>query len=138
LTPFCGCCWTRRRTAHPSRISPATSQTSPPTASASQPSGRNIAQIIARYGDKKDIILGSSAEKLFLGPITDKASRDEIADLLGQHAVQVDNRSTLAPKASAQDLQQLPRWRAVAISGSLKPALIRFEPHWRGNELAVR
>jgi hypothetical protein len=55
--------------------------------------------LIDRYGDKKDIILGSSAEKLFLGPITDKASRDEIAELLGQHAIPLGDRSTLVPKA---------------------------------------
>lgn len=92
---------------------------------------QSIAQMRDRYGDAKDTILGASTDKLFLGPITDKTTRDEIADLLGNHEVDVDDHATLAPKATAQDLQQLTWGRALVVSGSLPPAVVRFDPHWR-------
>lgn len=84
-----------------------------------------------RYGDAKDTIMGSSTDKLFLGPITDKTTREEVMDLLGNHEVDVDDHGTLAPKATAQALQQLTWGRALVVSGSLPPAVVRFEPHWR-------
>jgi hypothetical protein len=91
---------------------------------------------VAAYGVRiataKDTIIGASTDKVFLGPITDKATRDEVVDLLGRHKVEVDNHSTLAEKATAQDLQQLTWGRALVVSGSLPPAVVRFDPHWRG------
>jgi hypothetical protein len=79
--------------------------------------------------------MGASTDKLFLGPITDKTTREEVVDLLGQHKVEVDDHSTLAPKATAQDLQQLTWGRALVVSGSLPPAVVRFHPHWRDSQL---
>lgn len=95
---------------------------------------QSIAQMRDRYGDAKDTIMGSSTDKVFLGPITDKTTRDEIIDLLGNHEVDVDDHATLAPKATAQDLQQLTWGRALMVSGSLPPAMVRFNPHWRVRE----
>lgn len=91
---------------------------------------QSIAQMRDRYGDAKDTIMGASTDKLFLGPITDKTTRDEVVDLLGRQAVDVDDHSTLAEKVTAQDLQQLTWGRALMISGSLPPAVLRFHPHW--------
>ena len=92
---------------------------------------QSIAQMRDRYGDAKDAIIAASTDKVFLGPITDKATRDEIMELLGQQAVEVDDHSTLGPKATAQDLQQLSWYRALVVSGSLPPAVLRSEPYWR-------
>lgn len=92
---------------------------------------QSIAQMRDRYGDAKDAIMGASTDKVFLGPITDKTTREEIIDLLGQQEVDVDDYATLAAKATAQDLQQLTWSRALVVSGSLPPAVVRFHPHWR-------
>jgi hypothetical protein len=83
-----------------------------------------------RYGDAKDTIMGASTDKLFLGPITDMTTRDEVVGLLGQHKVDVGDHSTLSEKATAQHLQQLTWGRALVVSGSLQPAVLRFRPHW--------
>jgi type IV secretory pathway TraG/TraD family ATPase VirD4 len=88
-----------------------------------------------RYGDAKDAIMGASTDKVFLRPVTDRTTRDEVVDLLGQQTVEVDDHSTLGPKATAQDLQQLTWGRALVVSGSLPPAVVRFEPHWREDAL---
>ncbi len=95
---------------------------------------QSIAQLRDRYGDAKDAIMGASTDKVFLGPITDKSTRDEVVDLLGQHEVDVDDHATLAPKATAQDLQQLTWGRGLVVSGSRPPAVVRFHPHWRAAE----
>ncbi len=90
---------------------------------------QSVAQMRDRYGDAKDTIMAASTDKLFLGPITDKATRDEVVELLGRQKVDVADHSTLADKATAQDLQQLTWGRALVVSGSLPPAVARFYPH---------
>ncbi|MEX1140711.1 MAG: hypothetical protein WEB79_00155 [Thermoleophilaceae bacterium] len=75
--------------------------------------------------------VGASTAKIFLGPIHDATTRQEITDLLGQQPVDVDDHATLGPKASAQDLQQLKGRRALVVAGALPPAVIRWEPYWR-------
>jgi type IV secretory pathway TraG/TraD family ATPase VirD4 len=85
---------------------------------------QSIAQMRDRYGEAKDAIMGASTDKVFLGPITDMTTRDEVVELLGRHAVDVDDHSTLAEKATAQDLQQLTRGRALVVSGALPPAVL--------------
>jgi len=92
---------------------------------------QSVAQMRDRYGEAKDTIMGASTDKVFLGPITDKTTREEIIDLLGRHEVDVDDHATLAEKGTAQDLQQLTWGRALVVSGSQPPAVVRFEPHWR-------
>lgn len=92
---------------------------------------QSIAQLRDRYGDAKDAILGASTCKVFLGPITDDTTRKEVVELLGRQAVEVDDdHSTLGPLASAQDLQQLQRWRALIVAGSLPPTVVRYHPYW--------
>lgn len=91
--------------------------------------GQSIAQMRDRYGDAKDTIMGASTDKLFLGPITDKTTRDEVVGLLGRHKVDEEDHSTLTDKATAQALQQLTWGRALVVSGSLPPAVVRFNPH---------
>jgi hypothetical protein len=92
---------------------------------------QSIARTRERYGDAKDTIMGASTDKPFLGPITDKATRDEVVDLLGPGGDRIDDHSTLWAKATAQDLQQLTWGRALVASGALPPAVVRFNPHWR-------
>ena len=91
---------------------------------------QSVAQMRDRYGDAKDTIMGASTDKLFLGPITDKTTRDEVVDLLGRHQVDVGDHPTLAEKATAQGLQQLTWGRALVVSGALPPAVVQFRPHW--------
>jgi TraM recognition site of TraD and TraG len=61
---------------------------------------QSIAQMRERYGDAKDAIIGASTDKVFPGPITDKTTRDEVVELLGQQTVEVDDHSTLGPKSN--------------------------------------
>lgn len=94
-------------------------------------SWQSIAQIVDTYGEAKDAILGASTDKVFLGPITDKTTREEIIGLLGRQAVDVDDHSMLGDKATAQDLQQLTWGRGLVVSGTHPPAVVKFDPHWR-------
>ena len=47
---------------------------------------QSIAQMRDRYGEAKDTIMGASTDKLFLGPITDRTTREEVINLLGRFA----------------------------------------------------
>ncbi len=67
----------------------------------------------------------------FMGPVTDETTRRYIDGLLGQQAIDVDDHSTLGPKASSQELQQLDRSRALVVAGELPPAIVRLDPYWR-------
>lgn len=89
---------------------------------------QSVAQMRDRYCDAKDTIMGASTDKLFLGPITDKATRDEIIDLLGRHLVDIEDHATFTEKATAQGLQQLTWGRALLVSGSLPPGGIPLSP----------
>lgn len=56
---------------------------------------QSIAQIRERYGDSADSILANSTAKIFMGPITDDATRQHIASLLGDELVaQVSQTAT--------------------------------------------
>ena len=92
---------------------------------------QSLAQARDRYGEAIDTIMAASTCKLFMGPITDETTRRYIDGLLGQLPVDVDDHSTLGPKASSQELQQLDRSRALVIAGELPPAIVRLEPYWR-------
>jgi type IV secretory pathway TraG/TraD family ATPase VirD4 len=98
---------------------------------------QSIAQMRDTYGDAKDTIMAASTDKLFLGPITDDMTRNEVVGLLGRHKVELDDHSTLTDKATAQGLQQLTWGRPLVVSGSLPPAVARFHPHRREQELPV-
>jgi type IV secretory pathway TraG/TraD family ATPase VirD4 len=97
----------------------------------------SVAQMRDRYGEAKDTIMGASTDKVFLGPITDRTTREEVINLLGRETVSIDDYSTLTEKATAQALQQLTWGRALVVSGSLPPAVVRFQPHWRDRQLQI-
>jgi type IV secretory pathway TraG/TraD family ATPase VirD4 len=92
---------------------------------------QSLVQARDRYGEALDTIMAASTCKLFMGPVTDETTRRYIDGLLGQLAVEVDDHSALGSKASAQELQQLDRSRALVIAGELPPAIVRLDPYWR-------
>lgn len=92
---------------------------------------QTVSQMRARYGDAKDTIVGASTAKVFMGPITDRMTAEEISGLLGQRPVPVDDHSVLGPKASPAELQQFAPPRALVVAGTLPPAIVRSEPYWR-------
>ncbi len=109
---------------------------------------QSVAQIRERYGhDAANTILASSTAKLFMGPVTDDATRDYLGDLLGdepvaQRSITTANAGesttesvTYRPKANAAALQQLDR--AVYVQGTLPPAVVRLTPYWEERELAA-
>jgi type IV secretion system protein VirD4 len=69
---------------------------------------QSIAQMRDRYGDAKDTILSASTDKIYLGPITDNITREEVIGQLGQDTSEPNDHSPRRPKATAQDLQQPP------------------------------
>ncbi len=87
---------------------------------------QSIAQIRERYSGGADTILANSTAKLFLGPITDEATRSYVTSLLGRD----DDEPRRRPKASAAALQQLAGDRALVVLGAKTPGLIRLRPFW--------
>jgi type IV secretion system protein VirD4 len=98
------------------------------------------AQLRQRYGHDADAILANTLFKLFVGPIHDKATRDELAALLGEEHVREVTHSTdrlgmgggrserdgYRPKAGAVDLATLPDEHAVMIHRNDLPAIVRL------------
>lgn len=83
---------------------------------------QSLGQLNARYARAGDTILANSTTKLFMGPIGDRATWSYISELLG---TRTEDESTLRSRATPETLQQLGRDRAVLISGSLPPAVVR-------------
>ncbi|HYZ81503.1 MAG TPA: type IV secretory system conjugative DNA transfer family protein [Solirubrobacteraceae bacterium] len=88
---------------------------------------QSIAQLRGRYADEADTVLANSTAKLFLGPITDEATRRALVGLLGLDASR--GRSPTLESAAAA-LQQLGGERALLVCGSQLPALVRLQPFW--------
>jgi len=99
---------------------------------------QSLAQARERYGDAADSILANSTAKLFMGPITDNATRSYVEQLLGQELAEHDDHRAWRPKAPAQGLQQLGDDRALLVSGSLPPAVVKLEPFWKSRDLRGR
>ncbi len=99
---------------------------------------QSLAQARERYGDGADAILANSTAKLFMGPITDNTTRAYVEQLLGQELDEHDDHHAWRPKAPAQALQQLGDDRALLVSGSLPPAVVRLEPFWKNRQLKTR
>lgn len=99
---------------------------------------QSLAQARERYRDGADSILANSTAKLFMGPITDHTTRSYLDQLLGQELQEHDDHGTWRPKASAQALQQLGGDRALFVSGSLPPAVVKLEPYWNSRDLTAR
>jgi type IV secretory pathway TraG/TraD family ATPase VirD4 len=87
---------------------------------------QSLAQMRERYGRGSDTIIANSAAKLYLGPITDDATREHVIALLGgQH-----NRRGGPARADAAALQQLAGERALLVAGARLPALATLRPYW--------
>ncbi len=96
---------------------------------------QSLAQARERYHEGADSILANSTLKLFLGPVTDDTTRSYLDQLLGQDLHEHDDRESWRPKATAQALQQLGDDRALLISGSVPPAVVKLEPYWHSRDL---
>jgi len=103
---------------------------------------QSIAQIRARYGHEADAIIANTLCKLYLGPIVDGATRQEVQALLGEQ--EVEQTSTTSgrwgestttrheqsrPKLGGEQLAQLSGGEAIAFHGHDLPALVRL-PFW--------
>ncbi len=90
---------------------------------------QSLAQMQDRYGRGAETILANSTSKLFMGPITDEATRSYVVELLGR------TPDGDARKASAAALQQLEGDRALLIRGASLPAVLTLRPWWASGRL---
>lgn len=103
---------------------------------------QSYAQIRARYGPAADAIIANTLCKLVLGPVLDRATRDELGALRGEQ--EVEQRSTTSgrwgestttrheqprPKLGGEQLAQLGDGEAIAFHGRDLPALVKL-PFW--------
>jgi type IV secretory pathway TraG/TraD family ATPase VirD4 len=90
---------------------------------------QDLAQLHTRYGRSADTILGNSTVKLFMGPITDDATRRYVLGLL-------DERDSKHERLDASAVRQLDRDRALLVAGARLPALLTLRPYWasRGHQ----
>ena len=98
---------------------------------------QSLGQMHERYGRGSDTILANSTTKLFMGPITDDATRRYLVDLLGDEPHDDDHRRR-RPKAGAAALQQLTGDRALLVAGATPPAIVSATPWWEDKRLRVR
>jgi type IV secretion system protein VirD4 len=98
---------------------------------------QSVAQIEQRYKRDADTILASSTTKLFMGPITDRRTRETI---LGQLGDQPDpNRpGARRPIGTAQELAQLQPGRGLLFAGTNIPAITTLPGYGDIEELAPR
>lgn len=108
---------------------------------------QSLAQIRHRYGQQADAITANTLCKVFMGPIHDKATRDEIVALLGHEQVQQtshtsdsfgSSRSTTThdqsrPVISAEQLARIGEGEAIVIHHRDLPAIVRlpFYNEWK-------
>jgi hypothetical protein len=95
---------------------------------------QSMAQLQERYRHGAETVLANSTAKLFLGPITDEATRRFVTPLTS------GPREATEPRAAntARALQQLDGERALLLAGSRPPAVVRLLPWWRRRERARR
>lgn len=100
---------------------------------------QSLGQMRERYGPASDTILANSTAKLFMGPITDDATRRYVVDLLGDEYSENDPRGRRkVSKARAGALQQLAGDRALLVAGSAPPAVVRTRGWWDERRLRRR
>jgi type IV secretory pathway TraG/TraD family ATPase VirD4 len=100
---------------------------------------QSLAQIRHRYGAEADAILANALCKLFLGPIHDRVTRDEIVALLGRELVERTSRTTRGlggssttrqqherPVLAPEQLARIGEGKAVAIHGRELPAVVHL------------
>jgi type IV secretion system protein VirD4 len=104
---------------------------------------QSVAQLRHRYGQEADSVLGNALPKLFMGPIHDASTRQELMGLLGGESVTQTSRthdswgarrSTTEQehertKLAAHELAQLGDGDGVLIHGRDLPARVRL-PFW--------
>ncbi|MBI5105910.1 MAG: type IV secretory system conjugative DNA transfer family protein [Solirubrobacterales bacterium] len=88
---------------------------------------QSLAQMRERHGHGTETILANSTAKIFMGSITDEATRSYLQSLLGTEE-RDDERVT---KATSAALQQLTGDRALILSGPRLPAIAALRPHWK-------
>ena len=98
---------------------------------------QSLGQMQERYGRGSDTILANSTTKLFMGPITDDATRRYLVDMLGEEPPGDEHRRR-RPKAGAAELQQLGDGRALTVAGPIPPAIVTASPWWRQRDLRRR
>jgi type IV secretory pathway TraG/TraD family ATPase VirD4 len=91
---------------------------------------QSVAQIEERHGRGAATIMANSTNKLFLGPVTDDATRKFLMSLLGEDRRHDQRRRPAVPKAGAATLQQLSGERALLVVGDRPPAVVALTPYW--------
>ena len=102
---------------------------------------QSLAQMRERYGAASDTILANSTTKLFMGPVTDDATRRYVVDLLGDEYDRNDPRAARKvprARARASALQQLAGDRALLVAGPSPPGIVATRPWWRERALRKR
>ena len=97
-----------------------------------------LSQIYARYGvhDAK-AMLGSATTRIYMGPIDDAETRQDVAGLLGDR----DNGhgdGGRRPLASSPELIQLDPGRAILLAGANPPAVVTLDRYWEQDDVAPR
>ncbi|HEV7774272.1 MAG TPA: type IV secretory system conjugative DNA transfer family protein [Conexibacter sp.] len=101
---------------------------------------QSSAQLRHRYREDADTILANTLLKTYVGPIHDRATREEIAALLGDEIVREvthssdrfgsgggrSERNSYRPKTGAEDLATLPDGHAVVVHRNDLPAIVRL------------
>ena len=109
---------------------------------------QDVAQLSATFGrDDVDTILSNCRAKLFMGPITCRQTQGYVQAILGDRVVEAETvtsgeRGSLQSgltergRASAQELQQLPRRKALLLHGAMPAAVVAVPPFWEVSSLA--
>jgi len=85
-------------------------------------------QLRDKYGEHGAATVWSTAgTKIFLPGIHDTATLDDVSRLCGTLGDGDNARRVMPPEL----LARLPDWRALVISGSRSPVVIKFRPSWR-------
>ena len=96
----------------------------------------SLAQMRERYGaDAAATILALSQAKVFLGSITDKHTRDELVDLLGQRPEQHDGRTQYRDALVAPALQRLRDGQGLLVHGELPPVFFQQRRYFEDKAL---
>lgn len=96
---------------------------------------QSLGQIKERYGEAMHAVLAASTTKVFLGPVSDQITLEYLGQVLGNVPTKVDEHSILAPKGSAQDLQQFGE-RALVLAGKLPPVVVGTSPWWESGDVS--
>lgn len=105
---------------------------------------QSIGQIRSRYGDQADAVLANLMTKIFLGPIHDQATREEVIGLLGGEEVTRTSRThdgwgarrsmteheQETDKINAAELAQLREGDGIVVHGRDLPIKVALPTWW--------